>query len=466
MIGKKFGAEKIAIVVILGLVLVIPGLAVLFTAAGQSDGAGEEPASNAVSASQKEPPEETELSIVCVGDVMAHEPQLLAQYDSAKDAYDFHNIFAYVKPYIEEADLALCNVETTFAGKPYSGYPTFSSPNALANALQETGFDVGITANNHVADKGLDGILKTQRVLEKKGLAVTGSVENANEARFAIEEVKGIKVGIVAFTYETGSGQGAVSINGSIVSDEIAKRINSFHFDTLEEDKATIKAAMDGARTAGAQVLIVYYHWGEEYQTAANEHQKELAQATADMGADIIFASHPHVLQETEYLIPTVSSAEATGEKTISEDSAFQGMNSSEIDSEKTDESQAQAGTGTKTDVEAKAEQISEKKVPVFYSLGNFLSNQRTETLGNRRTEQGLIARVDLTYSEESGVTEVAMGGTPTWLDRYYSGGKTVYEIVPLDKKLKENEALAVSGHLSRAKQAREEANETLGFHH
>lgn len=441
---KKFRLEKTIVVFILGLVLVILGLAVLFTWANQSDG---KPASNAGSIAKKEPPKETDLSIVCVGDVMSHEPQLRAQYDSAKDTYDFHNNFAYVKPYIEEVDLALCNVETTFAGKPYTGYPTFSSPDTLADALQGAGFDVGITANNHMADKGLEGILKTQQVLEEKGLSVTGSVEEESEARFIIEEVKGIKVGIVAFTYETGSGYGAVSINGSFVSDEIAKRINSFNFNTMDEDKEKIKAAMDGARAAGAQVLIVYYHWGEEYQSAANKHQKELAQATADMGADIIFASHPHVLQETEYLTPNALSATSSEAKNVSESNA----------SRKTDSFERAS---------SKEEKSSAKKVPVFYSMGNFLSNQRTETLGNRYTEQGLIARVDLTYSEDGGVTKAVLSGTPTWLDRYYSEGKTVYEIVPLDKGLKENEALAVSGHLSRAKQAREEANETLGFHH
>lgn len=425
---ERFNKTTISVILMLALVLVVLGLAILLAWAG----AGGRSALTS-SSEERKPPKETKMSIVCVGDVMSHEPQIRAQYDSTSDSYDYNNNFQYVKPYIQEADLALCNIETTFAGKPYTGFPTFSSPSTLADALKEAGFDVGITANNHMADKGLDGILKTQTVLKKKGLAVTGSVLEKEDPRFIIQDVKGVKVGIVAFTYETGSGQGPVSINGSIVSDEIATRINSFHFNTIEEDKEKIKAAMDGARAAGAQVLIVYYHWGEEYQMTANRYQKELAQATADMGADMIFASHPHVLQETDYLTPSLS------EEVVSK---------GEIPKKSADKS------------------ASGKQVPVFYSMGNFISNQRTETLGKPATEQGLIARVDLTYSEDGGVKEVALSGIPTWVDRYYSGGKTVYEIVPLDDQLNENQALAASGHLSRARQAREDANETLGFDH
>lgn len=406
MINKK--RSKTAIGTVIMLALVILGLALLLFLTNFPS--GNEQADAAPDSIQQ--PKEISLSILCVGDVMSHSPQTTAQYNAETGNYNYNNNFQYVKPYIESADLALCNVETTFAGKPYSGFPLFSAPDALAGALKNAGFDVGITANNHMADKGFDGIQRTLRVLEKKGIAVTGSVKEETDPRYLIQEVKGVKVGIVAFTYETGSGQGSVSINGSVVSDEVAAHINSFNFNTLDEDLPKIREAIDGARNAGAEIVIVYYHWGEEYQQQAGESQKKLARETAAMGADIIFASHPHVLQETEYL-------------------TVEGKN---------------------------------QKVPIFYSMGNFISNQRTETLGNRYTEQGLIARVNLTYLKQEGIREITMDGIPTWVDKYYSGGKQVYEIVPLDDDLGENEALAVSGHLSRAKQALEDANGILGL--
>lgn len=392
-------------------VLVIGGITTLFVLIGEEDPGVPATAKQPAEQSEKTPLQ-AELSIVCVGDVMSHEPQLRAQYDSASGEYNYENNFKHVKHYIEDADLALCNVETTFAGKPYTGFPTFSSPDSLAAALKGAGFDVGITANNHMADRNLDGILRTLETLQNQGIQTVGSIKEESEPRYLIQEVNGVKVGIVAFTYETGSGAGSTSLNGNLLSEETAAHINSFNFNTLEEDLPRIKETIDSAKTAGAQVVIAYYHWGEEYQQSASDSQKQLAQETADMGVDVIFASHPHVLQQAEYI---------TAKDT-------------------------------------------QKKVPVFYSMGNFISNQRTETLGNRYTEQGMIAQVNLTYSEDKGVIKADMDAVPTWVDRYYSGGKQVYEIIPLDETLKENETLPVSGHLSRAEQAREDANGILGL--
>lgn len=408
--GRKRKLKLLTAGCVILAVLAIGGLVSLV--AMQGDAAGDEALANAKPAAENAPLK-ADLSILCVGDVMAHDPQLRAQYDSATDKYNFDNNFKHVKKYIEAADLAICNVETTFAGKPYTGFPMFSSPDSMASAIKNAGFDVGITSNNHMADKGLDGILRTLRVLEKKGIATVGSVQEESEPRYLIQDVNGVKVGIVAYTYETGSGEGSTSLNGNLLSDETAAHINSFNFNTLEEDVPRIKEAIDAARAEGAQIIIAYYHWGEEYQQSANENQKKLAQETVNMGADIIFASHPHVLQETDYL-----TAESSG-----------------------------------------------KKVPVFYSMGNFISNQRSETLGNRYTEQGVMAMVNLTYQEDKGITSIEMDAVPTWVDRYYSGGKQVYEIIPLDDDLQENDTLPVSGHLSRAQQAKEDANGTLGIH-
>lgn len=387
------------------LVLVVLGLALLL-GWDMLFGSKTAPASTPVSE-----PKEVNLSILCAGDVMSHMPQTNAQYDSASGTYDYSENFEYVQHYIEDADLALCNVETTLAGKPYSGFPAFSSPDALAKDLAEAGFDVGITANNHMADRGYDGVIRTQQVLQEAGLATVGSVLESEDPRYIIKEVNGIKIGIVAYTYETGSGSGTVSLNGSNISDETASVINSFNFNTLEEDCAKMEADIQDAKAAGAQVIIAYYHWGEEYQNDANKWQKELAQRAADMGADMIFASHPHVVQGAEMLTVTGS----------------------------------------------------QKQVPVYYSMGNFISNQRTELMNNRRTEQGLMAVVNLTYREGDGIISLDMDWIPTWVDKYTSNGSVEYRIIPLDETMEENASLKASGHLSNAKQALEDLNGILG---
>ena len=83
---------------------------------------------------------------------MTHGPQIRAAAQS-DGSYDFAQSFGLVRPAIERADLAIGNLETTFGGKPYSGYPMFSSPEALAVALREAGFDVLTTSNNHSCDR-------------------------------------------------------------------------------------------------------------------------------------------------------------------------------------------------------------------------------------------------------------------------------------------------------------------------
>ena len=103
--------------------------------------------------------------------------------------------------------------------------------------------------------------------------------------------------------------------------------------------------------------------------------------------------------------------------------------------------------------------------VPVFYSLGNCISNQRAETLNNKYTEEGVLARAIITIKPDTGeVTCVDMNAIPTWVDRYKSGGRTRYAIIPLDDNLDANPTLAESGHLSRAKDAKEAARGILGI--
>jgi len=249
--------RKLKIATLITLVLVILGLALLLNWEVVF-GPVQEPEP------EPEPPKVTELSLLCVGDIMVHSPQLDAAYDSESGDYDFSENYQYVTSYVQGADLALCNVETTFGGKPYTGYPAFSSPDSMAADIKEAGFDVAITANNHMTDRGYDGVIRTQEILKENGFSVIGSVMTPDEPRYIIEDVKGVKVGIVAYTYETGSGSGSVSINGCFISDETADVINSFNFNTLDEDCQRIKGDIDAARAAGAQVIVAYYHWGEE----------------------------------------------------------------------------------------------------------------------------------------------------------------------------------------------------------
>lgn len=344
----------------------------------------------------------TELEILCVGDVMYHSTQLVAAAQG-DGTYVFEDVYQYVKPYVQQADLAIMNLETTFGESPYTGYPSFSTPDNLAETLRDVGFDVAATANNHVNDRGIMGMDRTLRILRQQHFVTTGSRDDLSRQRWAARLVKGVWVGTLAYTYQTPSLPGRVSINGSFVSQETADRINSFGYENMDAEVAKINEQVHWMKQSGMDVVVLYLHWGEEYQLTANPWQhymKENLVQNSDI--DIIFGSHPHTLQEME---------------------------------------------------------LANQRVPVYFSLGNFVSNQRLETLGNRYTETGAMAKVTLEYDRTADeITGLVMEAIPTWVEKYGKDGKDHYYIIPLDEQLDQNPQLADSGHLARAQQAREDA--------
>ena len=346
-----------------------------------------------------------------VGDIMVHRAQIYAQHDSAAGTYDFNNNFSYIKKYLEGSDLAIGNLETTFGGPPYAGYPLFSAPDELAAALKAAGFNIVVTANNHMVDRGMVGLLRTIDVLRGNGLIVSGSRQDETQPRYAIFESQGVKIGVVAYTYATSSASGALNVNGLAAQDS-RPLINYFRYTHLDEDLENVRQTVAAARAAGADIVAVYYHWGEEYQLKSNNWQRTIAERTVnDMDADMIFGSHPHTLQEAVFI----------------------------------------------------TNEHNGKNVPVFYSMGNFISNQRQETLNNRYTETGIIAQVTIEFDiNNREILSISKSAIPIWVEKYKSGGRDVYAIIPLDDELEANTTLAVTGNLWRAQRAWEDASGIL----
>ncbi|MDR2132653.1 MAG: CapA family protein [Clostridiales Family XIII bacterium] len=372
-----------------------------------ADGPEKDPSS----AEAEAPEAPVSLRILCAGDVMVHAPQLTAQRNDTTGVYDFANNFDSVMPYVAGADLAFCNLETTLGGEPYTGYPTFSSPDDLAGALSGAGFDAVFTSNNHMLDRGAAGLRRTLEVARAAGLVAAGSRLSEDEPASPLLSREGLDVGLVAFTYESPRAGASRTLNGIRISDELRPLINSFGYEDLDGDLERVDGEIRRARAAGAEIVVCYFHWGTEYQLSPNGYQEYIASRAAISGADIIFASHPHVPQGMEYLYP-------------SEDRA----------------------------------------VPVFYSLGNFISNQRAETTGSLYTEQGLMAVVDLRFARSEGrISQIDARVLPTWVDKYRSGGKSVYAIVPLTGDFENNPALLASGHAERARLALAYCEELFG---
>lgn len=222
-----------------------------------------------------------------IGDIMCHNTQYTDAYNSNTDTYDFSYVFKDIKAKIKTADIAVGNLETTFAGKSvgYSSYPTFNTPESLADNLKDLGLDVLTTANNHSLDKGYKGIESTIDYLDKADISHTGTFKSEEDQnKILIKNVKDVKIAFLSYTYGT---------NGIKVPTGKDYCINLI-------DKELIKKQLELAKAENPDIICVSMHWGIEYQTKQNKEQEALADFLFENGVDIILGSHPHVLQPME----------------------------------------------------------------------------------------------------------------------------------------------------------------------
>lgn len=228
----------------------------------------------------------TRLSLLFAGDVMGHDSQIASAYNPEKKTYDYASCFQFVKPYVDSVDLALANLEVTLAGPPYKGYPQFSSPDQLALTLKDIGFDVLVTANNHCVDRGRKGLERTITMLDSFKIAHTGtfkdSISRVNETPLVVEK-NGFRLVVLNYTYGT---NGLPVTKPNIVN----------HLDT-----AVMRQDLLKAKEANPDVIIVFTHWGEEYQSLPSKSQKDLTEFCFRNGAQLVIGAHPHVLQPMEW---------------------------------------------------------------------------------------------------------------------------------------------------------------------
>ena len=223
------------------------------------------------------------IRLIFAGDVMGHETQLKGAWrDGGDSCYNFAPTFQWVKDYISSADFAIANFEVTLAGEPYTGYPTFSSPVSLAVDLQDAGFNIFLTANNHILDRGVRGLEQTLNTLENLGIAHTGSFKDSLHWMTdypLIMEKKGFRLAFLNYTYNTNMSRAKPPI---IVN----------YIDTVRI-AVDIKKALE----LKADYIIACVHWGEEYKNDENKEQRQIADFLARNGCNLIVGAHPHVVQ-------------------------------------------------------------------------------------------------------------------------------------------------------------------------
>ena len=298
------------------------------------------------------------LTLLFIGDIMCHDAQIKAAWDTVTGRYDFREVFAEVAPLFQQADVAVANLETTLAGPPYQGYPRFSSPDELAAACKAAGIGTLVTANNHACDKGRKGIVRTANVLDLLDIRHTGTFRDTTDRKannLLVIRKGDLRTGLLNYTYGT-NGLPAPS----------PTKVNRI-------DTALMGRDIEEARRDSLDKLIVFLHWGEQYQQHPNGRQQAIARYLFSRGVDMIIGSHPHVVQKMEYF---------------------------------------------------PADSFRKERL-VVWSLGNFLSNQRKHP-----RDGGVMVQVTLVKDHDT--TRIAgRGYYLTWVHKYSDGRKWHFRILP-----------------------------------
>ena len=306
-------------------------------------------------------PKTDTLTFYMVGDVLAH-----GRVVQSASEYGYTDFFKHVEGNIRKADVAVCNMEFPLAGKPYTGYPVFSGPESFAEYLSDVGFDVLLTANNHVLDKGFEGLSRTIGKLEDLSILYTGVAASEKADTLLnplVLQVKGVKVALVNFTYGTNQGSAA-------------------RWPKVQRMSREALAPVMARARAKADIILVFPHWGIEYETRHSAQQEDMARWLISEGADAIIGSHPHVVQDMQWI----------------------------------------------------------DGVPVYYSLGNALSNQndyiaRLEAALTLRyvlrfgeNPEMLPPRMDLLWCTKPGIIENSYAAVPVELPASYWRDPADYE--------------------------------------
>lgn len=396
---KIIVALTLVLTLLLGVALLIPKTpeqtdpsGSLFTStSGVTESTGTVPTQPATEVTQPPIVKESTATLCATGDILMHMPVINS--GRTETGYDFSSIFKYLSDYVLSSDLAVANLETTLAGLDngysYSGYPQFNCPDEIVTSLKNAGFDTLLAANNHSYDTRSFGFNRTAQVIWDNDLSVLGHKENPDDPNYLVFDVNGIRLGLACYTYDTDNSPDKKALNGIPMTAADAALINSFDYSNLDLFYTEITESMAQMEEQGVDAVILFLHWGNEYQLQQNATQSSIAQTLCDLGVDVIIGGHPHVVQPMELLTST------------------------------TDDTH---------------------KTVCLYSMGNAVSNQRAASmnLNTGHTEDGVLFSVTFAkYSDGTVVLESA-DVLPTWVNKHIVSGKYEYNILPLDSTIED----------------------------
>ena len=240
--------------------------------------------------SAEEDAEVTEISFAACGDNLLHSYLYKqAMERTGGNGYDFSYCYKRVADFFKDKRMNWINQETlvTDTLEP-SSYPKFSSPGQVVRDLYDINFRLFSISNNHIYDQGAEGLAETAKFWEEmpEDTLVSGLVKGDEIDNIPIKTVDGIKFALLSYTYGT---------NGLEVPED-----SEYHVITFDQ-MDLIKKQMKKARKQ-ADVIIVSCHWGLEDTHTVTETQRSIARSLTKWGADLIIGTHPHVVQDAEWI--------------------------------------------------------------------------------------------------------------------------------------------------------------------
>jgi len=231
--------------------------------------------------------EEPEITLFAVGDIMLDRG--VAYYVEKAENDDFKSLFSNVADILGVADISFANLESVISdkGRKVGSVNSFRALPQAAEALSWAGFDIVSAANNHAIDYTKEALEDSLKRLNQQGIDYVGAGFNAKEAYSArIKEIKNTKIGFLAFNvlgsdyWRAGENYSGIAQVSDADLEEIKKMVS-------EERKKV-------------DILIISFHWGDEYRFLPNRFQEKWGRALIDSGADLIIGHHPHVIQPVE----------------------------------------------------------------------------------------------------------------------------------------------------------------------
>lgn len=229
-------------------------------------------------------PEAVSVSVSAMGDILPHD-SVTADALQPDGTYEYGHMWDAARPIWADSDLVYCNQEAPSGGVEMglTYFPAFNAPVEFAEGIADAGCNTIGLGNNHTFDRGQEGIDRTRAVWDELDpLLISGAFRSeAEQAEVRTTEIDGLTVAFLNF----------VDLSNTPTNDYAVTWLT----DPLVE---TQLAEADEI----ADATIVAVHWGDEYSGTVNARQREQAQRLADLGADVILGTHPHVLQEAEWL--------------------------------------------------------------------------------------------------------------------------------------------------------------------